>query len=208
MAFASILFASKSESSNNKLGDICKEYISIPNKRFESENLIKIKNHIEKYELLIVKELKFDMPTDLPYDFINVYSDILYPDNSEDIANFASKIACDSFFTYANNIYKNYVVALASLVIAAKFLNIPTILDDNFKYIKNMKKFQKKNISEIDFCKALFEYDGKNIDEDNDDGYFEGLELSEKLYPNMKMDDLFDCVKMILEFYEDMNNPK
>ena len=31
------------------------------------------------------------------------------------------------------------------------------------------------------------------------------LELSEKLYPNMKMEDLLGCIKMIIEFYENMN---
>ena len=44
--------------------------------------------------------------------------------------------------------------------------------------------------------------------DDNDEEYFEKLSLCEKLYPNMKMEDLLDCIKMIIGFYEDMNKPE
>ena len=30
----------------------------------------------------------------------------------------------------------------------------------------------------------------------------------QKLFPNLKLDDLTDCVVMIMEFYEDMNSEK
>ena len=74
-------------------------------------------------------------------------------------------------------------------------------------------------MNEEDFKKELYKYDNnywvvkneKNNEmeiDDNDEEYFEKLSLCEKLYPNMKMEDLLDCIKMIIGFYEDMNKPE
>ena len=193
---AALLLSTKTKSSQNRLKDICKEY-----------------------ELHILKALDYNIPDEFPYDFINIYSEILYPNNNEEIANLACKIANDSYFTLANNIYKNYIVALACIYIAAKFLDIPTILDENFKFLDNMKRVNKKKMNEEDFKKELYKYDNnywvvkneKNNEmeiDDNDEEYFEKLSLCEKLYPNMKIEDLLDCIKMIIGFYEDMNKPE
>ena len=176
----------------------------------------KLKQHLIKYELDLLKTLDYNIPDEFPYEFISIYSEILYPNNDQEIANLATKIANDSYFTLANNIYKNYVVALACIVIAAKFLDIPTILDENFKFLENMKRVNKKKMSEEEFNKELYQYDNnywnvlneKNdameIERKDEDEYFIKLSLCEKLYPNMKMEDLLGCIKMIAEFYEDM----
>ena len=177
------------------------------------EGLHQIKEQIGKYEIILLKQLNYNVPEEFPYDFIYVYSELLYPNNAQEIANFGIKIANDSYFTYANNIYKNYVVALSCIIIAAKFLDIPTILDENYKYIVNMKKIHKKNISVEEFNRALIQYDNQSlrmkdsIEEEDilEDDYFEKLSLTEKLYPNLKMEELLDCIIMITEFYEDMN---
>lgn len=215
MACAALLLSSKNETSISKFNEICKEFSYIQPQGIGSEGLHKIKEHIGKHEIALLKQLNYNVPQEFPYDFIYVYSDLLYPDNSQEISNIAIKIANDSFFTYANNIYKNYVVSLACLIIAAKFLDIPTILDENFKHIDNMKKIYKKNISIEEFNKALNQYDNQNsikmrdnikeefLNEDED--YFEKLNLCQKLYPCLVLDDLLDCVEMILEFYEDMD---
>ena len=215
-ACAAILLSSKTETSQSKFTDICKEYSIIKNKALGIEGFHKIKEHIGKYEIFLLKELNYNVPQEFPFDLIYVYSELLYPDNDQEIANFAIKIANDSYFTYANNIYKNYVVALACLVVAARFLDIPTILEDNFKHIINMKNIHKKNISVEEFNKALSQYENNqfffkvknNIKEEDlidDENYFGKLTLSQKLYPTLKMEDLLDCVKIIIEFYEDMN---
>ena len=214
MACASLLLSSKNETSQSKFNDICKEYSIIHNKEIGTDGLHKIKEHIGKYEIILLKQLNYNLPEEFPYDLIYVYSEILYPDNDQEISNISVKIANDSYFTYANNIYKNYVVALACIVIAAKFLDIPTILSENFKYIDNMRKIHKKNISVEEFNKALSQYDNQaiskikdNIEEEDfyGENYFEQLSLAQKLYPCLKMEDLLDCVIMIMEFYEDMN---
>ena len=214
MACASSLLSSKNETSQSKFNDICKEYSIIHNKEIGTDGLHKIKEHIGKYEIILLKQLNYNLPEEFPYDLIYVYSEILYPDNDQEISNISVKIANDSYFTYANNIYKNYVVALACIVIAAKFLDIPTILSENFKYIDNMRKIHKKNISVEEFNKALSQYDNQaiskikdNIEEEDfyGENYFEQLSLAQKLYPCLKMEDLLDCVIMIMEFYEDMN---
>ena len=216
IACASLLLSSKNETSQNKFNDICEEYSLIHNKAKYVE-LHKIREHINKYEILLLKQLNYYVPQEFPYDLINYYSQLLYPNNFQEIENVAIKIANDSYFTYANNIYKNYVVALSCLVIAAKFLEIPTILDDDFRNIDNMKKIYKKNISEEEFLKALNQYDNQlmylneeKIEEDikmeDEDNYFDYLTKWQKLYPCLKLDDLLDCVLMIMEYYEDMND--
>ena len=214
MACSAVLLSSKHEASTNKFNDICKEYSIIHNKGVDPD-FHKIREIIGKYEILLYKQLNFNILIEFPYDLINAYSSILYPNNEQEMVNTSTKIANDSFFTYANNIYKNYVVALACLVIASRFLDIPSIIDENFKNINNMKKIYKKNISKKEFERALIQYENKyNVKEngnsvmEEEDDYFEKLTECQKLYPGLEMDDLLDCVLMILEFYEDMNVEK
>ena len=213
---ASLLLSSKNETSQNKFNDICREYSLIRNKGLDIE-FHKIREHIIKYEILLLKQLKYYVPQEFPYDLINYYSELLYPNNFHEIENIAIKIANDSYFTYVNNIYRNYVVALSCLIIAAKFLEIPTILDDDFENIDYMKKIHKANISEEEFLKALNQYhnqfiifDNKKKEEDlkmeDEDNYFDNLTKCQKLYPCLKLEDLLDCVLMIMEYYEDMND--
>ena len=217
---SSLLLSSKTKSSQPRLKEICEEYNLIKSKTSQMETPHKVKQHIGKYELYLLKALDYNIPEEFPYDLINIYSEILYPNNDQEIANLATKIANDSFFTLANNVYKNYIVALACIVISAKFLDIPSILEDNFKFLENMKRVNKRKMTEDEFNKELYQYDNnrwnpskdKNdemeIEGKEEDEYFEKLSLCEKLYPNMKMNDLLGCIKMIIEFYEDMGKEK
>ena len=216
LACAAILLSSKTQTSQSKFNDICKEYFYIQSKIIDSESFNKFKEQVRKYEIFLLKELNFNVPEEFPFDFICVYADLLYPDNEKEIIDLAIKIANDSYFTYANNIYKNYIVALACLIISARFLDIPNILDENYKYINNMKKIYKKNITEQEFNKNLSQYNNQifikdiekeeNESKNEDEKYFENLTLYEKLHPNLKMDDLLDCINFIIEFYDDMND--
>ncbi len=216
VACAAILLSSKTQTSQSKFNDICKEYSNIQSKIIGPEGVHKIKEQIGKYEIFLLKELNFNVPEEFPFDFIYVYADLLYPDNEQEITDLAIKIANDSYFTYTNNIYKNYVVALACLIISAKFLDIPTILEENYKYINNMKRIYKKDITELEFNKILSQYNnkiymksnekGENDNKNEDENYFENLSLCQKLHPNLKMDDLLDCIKLISEFYDDIYN--
>ena len=213
-ACAAILLSSKTQTSQSKFNDICKEYSNIQSKLIGSEGFHKIKEQISKYEIFILKELNFNVPEEFPFDLIYVYADLLYPDNEQEIIDLATKIANDSYFTYANNIYKTYVVALACLVISARFLDIPNIFDENYKYINNMKRIYKKNITEEEFNKILSRCNNQiymkedeneeNESKNEDEKYFESLSLCQKLHPSLKMEDLLDCIKLIAEFYEDM----
>jgi hypothetical protein len=154
------------------------------------------------------------MNINLANEFIYVYSAILYPDNEEDIVQFALKVSNDSFFTYANLLYKNYIVAIASVVIAARFLCLPTPLDKDFRYLPNMRRFSDPIGTEEEFNKKLLNYENKSFHLRNDllqsgdvnmelFSYFETLEVHKKIHPNLEIEDLGDCVKMILEYYED-----
>ena len=216
LACAAILLSSKTQTSQSKFNDICKEYYNIQSKIIGPEGVHKVKEQIGKYEIFLLKELNFNVPEEFPFDFICVYADLLYPDNEQEIIDLAIKIANDSYFTYANNIYKNYIVALSCLIISARFLDIPNILEEYYKYINNMKRIYKKNITEQEFNKILSQYNNQIFIKDNekeeneskneDEKYFENLTLCQKLHPNLKMEDLIDCIKLIIEFYDDMND--
>ena len=215
LACAAILLSSKTQTSQNKLNEICKEYINYQNKMIGPDELHKIKEDIGKYEIILLKELNFNIPEEFPFDYIYVYADLLFPENEQEIIDLGIKIANDSFFTYANNIYKNYVVAISCLIISARFLNIPNILEENYKYINNMKRFHKKNITESEFNIALSQYnnqyylkkenDENDINKKEEEEYFEKLNIYQKLHPFLKKGDLSDCIKLIVEFYEDIN---
>jgi hypothetical protein len=215
IACASILLSSKTQTSQNKLNEICKEYINYQNKMIGPDELHKIKEDIGKYEIILLKELNFNIPEEFPFDYIYVYADLLFPENEQEIIDLGIKIANDSFFTYANNIYKNYVVAISCLILSARFLDIPNILEENYKYINNMKRFHKKNITESEFNIALSQYnnqyylkkenDENDINKKEEEEYFEKLNIYQKLHPFLKEEDLFDCIKLITEFYEDIN---
>ena len=104
---------------------------------------------------------------------------------------------------------------MASLIISAKFLDIPNILEKDYKYINNMKRIHKKNITESEFNIALSQYNNKYylkkeneenyINKIEEEKYFESLNTYQKLHPFLKEEDLFDCIKLIIEFYEDIN---
>ena len=216
LACAAILLSSKTQTSQNKFNEICKEYSNYQSKVIGPEGVHKIKEEIGKYEIILLKELNFNIPEEFPFDYIYVYADLLFPDNEQEIINLGIKIANDSFFTLVNNIFKNYVVALGSLIISAKFLEIPNFLEENYKYINNMKKIHKKNITENEFNIALSQYnnqyylnkekDEKDINKKEEEEYFQKLNIYQKLHPFLNKEDLFQCIQLILEFYDDIKN--
>ena len=214
LACAAILLSSKTQTSQNKLNEICKEYYNYQNKLIGPEGIHKLKEEIGKYEIFLLKQLNFNIPEEFPFDYIYIYADLLFPDNVQNIILLGIKVANDSYFTLANNIYKNYVVALASLVISAKFLGVPNILEKDYKYINNMKRLHKKNITESEFNSTLSQYNNLfNIKKEKEDDsnkkeeeeYFEKLNIYQKLHPFLKKGDLSDCIKLIVEFYDDIN---
>ena len=214
LACAAILLSSKTQTSQNKLNEICKEYYNYQNKLIGPEGIHKLKEEIGKYEIFLLKQLNFNIPEEFPFDYIYIYADLLFPDNVQKIILLGIKVANDSYFTLANNIYKNYVVALASLVISAKFLGVPNILEKDYKYINNMKRLHKKNITESEFNCTLSQYNNLfNIKKEKEDDsnkkeeeeYFEKLNIYQKLHPFLKEEDLFNCIKLIVEFYDDIN---
>jgi hypothetical protein len=158
------------------------------------------------------------MNMNLPNEFIYVYSAILYPENEEDVVQFAIKVSCDSFFTFVNLLYKNYIVAIASVIVSAKFLNLPTPLDQDFRYLPNMRRFCNPAISEEEFNKKLLNFENKSFHLRNDlvengetqnaqnesESYFNSLETQKKIHPFLNIEDLRDCVCLILEYYEDV----
>ena len=60
-----------------------KKYSNIQTKIMGPEGVHKIKEQIGKYEIFLLKELNFNVPEEFPFDYIYVYSDLLYPDNEQ-----------------------------------------------------------------------------------------------------------------------------
>ena len=215
LACAAILLASKQENAQNKFNEISKEYFRANSKIFNTINAVlksednqKIKDKIATYEIALLKTLHFDIKVELPFDFIYVYSTLLYPDNETDIIHTSIRVANDSFFTYANNVYKNYVVAVASITIAARFLGLPTVFESDFKHIDTMRRVNVKGKSVEEFERSLLSWENKrvfNVSEipPEEKEYFDKLSVAEKIHPKMRMDDLIGCVEMILEYYND-----
>jgi len=114
------------------------------------------------------------------------------------------------------------VVAVACIIIAAKFLALPTPFDKNFRNTENMKMFSMPPATEEEFNKRLLNYENKSFHLDNtvffglsgsmttnENSYFDILEWNKKIHPYMEIDDLTDCIRVILEYYEDgMKNDK
>lgn len=191
-----------------------KELIQVPNAEIKN-----LRNQILDKELSIMKSFNNLLPDEFPFEYSYLYSVVLYPNNKEEIYNFANKICIDSYFTYANNLYKPYVVALACIFFAAKFLDIATFLDKNFKNLDQMKFIHKYNMNEKEFLRALYKYEedpaqllieqnkdeNESSDEENKYLYFIGLSLDKKLHPLLKMEELLECIEMISDFYEKMS---
>ena len=212
----SIKLKSSQKDNLNKIFEI---YIS--NKKEElgkniltKKEIYNIRNNILDIEIKIMKLFDNILPDNFPFEYIYLYSHILYPDNDQEIYNLGCKICIDTYFTYANNIYENYVVALACIFISAKFLDIKNILDKNFKNIDKMKYIHEKNIDENMLIKSMYLFledptqlliNEKDVDiEEKKDIYFNSLSFDKKLHPLLKMDDLLDCIEMISDFYEEI----
>ena len=178
------------------------------------KEIYNLRNKILDIEIKIMKLFDNILPDKFPFEYIYLYSQILYPENDQEIYNLGCKICIDSYFTYINNIYENYIVALACIFISAKFLDIKNILDKNFKNIDKMKYIHEKNIDENIFIKSMYQFIDDPvqllINEKNDDIgkkkdiYFNNLSLEKRLHPFLKMDDLLDCIEIISDFYEEI----
>jgi hypothetical protein len=229
VACSALTLSIKSKASKTfVLNDIFMIYMS-KKKNVEIKDLIKVPNaeiknlrdQIFDKELSILKLFNNLLPDEFPFEYAYLYSIILYPNNQEEIYNFAKKICIDSYFTYANNLYQPYVVALACIFFAAKFLDISTFLDKNFKNLEQMKFIHQDNMNEKQFLKALYKYEedpaqllikqnkneneNESIDEENKYFYFNCLSLDKKLHPLLKMKELLECIEMISDFYEEMS---
>ena len=62
LACAAILLSSKTQTSQNKLNEICKEYYNYQNKLIGPEGIHKLKEEIGKYEIFLLKQLNFNIP--------------------------------------------------------------------------------------------------------------------------------------------------
>ncbi len=74
-----------------------------------------------------------------------------------------------------------------------------------------MKRFYDPNSdSEEEFNKRLLNFENKSFslssDLNKEMDSFDMLALNKKIHPCLNLEDLNDCVKMILEFYEDCAN--
>jgi hypothetical protein len=160
-------------------------------------------------ELILLKSLNFEINFTPPNEFIIVYTTILYPENDSDMLRYALKICNDSFFTYVNNTYKNYVVAISCIMLAAKFLSLPSVNDKSFKNLDNMKALHIPPAEEAEFNERLLTFGNRTMNVDRDGGsYYDILEWNKKVHPYMSLNELTECLKLLVDFYDDVNNTK
>jgi hypothetical protein len=128
------------------------------------------------------------------------------------VLDFALKISNDSFYTYMGLIYKNYVVAIACIVVAAKFLSLPSVMDQNFKNLENMRSFAEPPVEEEEFNSRLLSFENRSLNQSKDNislnygnnkSYFDILDWNKKIHPYMNVDDLLNCINMLYETYDD-----
>ena len=182
--------------------------------KLSNREIINLRNLILDKEISILKLFDNSLPDQFPFEYIYLYSKILYPNNEEEIYNLGNKICVDSYFTYVNNIYQTYIVALACIFIASKFLDIKNFFEKDFKNLDKMKYIHEKNMDENQFIKALYKFIDDPINlmisengidyEKNKEKYFNELNIDKKLHPLLKMNDLLDCIEMISDFYEEI----
>jgi hypothetical protein len=215
IACAAVLISSKAQSSQNKFNEICREYHIMSSRIKNQSNFIdnlrpedttKIKEIIGKYEIILLKTLDFNIPENFPYDYINIYSDILYPMNENDIIGVSISICNDSYFTYINNLYEPYIVALCCILLASKFLYLPNFFDNQFKYINKMKQINYQKMSKIEFNSKLLSFSDLNTRNNTpeEDQYFNSLNIYQKIHPYLEKTQVEDCCTKIIEYYEDM----
>ena len=76
-------------------------------------------------------------------------------------------------------------------------------LTSNNKQFFNLRYFSKDPNNNLTLNDI---YSGNGMSKSEDKDYFDKLTKCQKLYPCLKLDDLLDCVLMIMEYYEDMDN--
>ena len=90
-------------------------------------------------------------------------------------------------------------------------------MDKNFRHLANMKNFWTPPAMSIEeFNKRLLNFENKsfhlmenlspNQSSHNDQSviYFNNLEWNKKVHPGLELNDLMDCISMIIDYYEDL----
>jgi len=152
--------------------------------------------------------MNFDYGMKHPFDYIKAYSAVLYPSREEDVIHYSNKICCDGYYTNVNLLYKPYVVAVASIILATKILKIPSVMDEDFSNFNNLKFLFFPPLNEREFNKELLNFDNEKLgrqnregelgefDDNNDDGdssaktYFDCLEWNKKVHQYLEIEDL------------------
>lgn len=107
------------------------------NKKISEDNayLKEIGLKILNLEVVLLKNLEFKVKFYLPRSFVSFYCYNMFKsdfDEYQKILELAYKIEADSFFTYVNNLFPPYVVALSCIELACKLLDIKSISDSDF----------------------------------------------------------------------------
>ncbi len=105
--------------------------------------------------------------------------------------------------------FKNYVIAIACIIIAAKFLSLPTLMDKNFKHLDNMKHFHLPPAMEEEFNRRLLSFENKTLNADKvlatESSYYDILDWNKKVHPYLELEELGECLKMLVDFYDEAN---
>jgi hypothetical protein len=233
---AAIVISTKYNNIHGKIGEISKTYFTINQKMMgqvsnivKKEDINKVYDKIFLAETKIYKTFVFDIRHFLPNDYIIIYTNILYLENEEEVMSLSTKISNDHYYTLAPLCIKPYVIALSSIILAADILNLQRIdKEEGIEKLEKMKSFyfnwkqSKLNENTEDlFNKILLSFDNSGLNYsnqitiNNENQYnFTYLKWFEKLHPFLNYAELYLCINMVNEFYNDnlstyeTNNPK
>lgn len=145
MSCAALLLACKVEDFHDcNIKSIVRSHVSKDISIFDNKNkksiddlnyLKEIGQKIINLEVILLKHLEFKVKYYLPKNFITFYCYNLFKFNMEEyqtVLELAYKIEADSFFTYVNNLFPSYVVALSCIEISCKLIGIKSITDKEF----------------------------------------------------------------------------
>lgn len=146
MSCAALLLACKVEDYKINVNEIIRNHLFAETTIFKDNSVItqnEIKDSIQKVcslELKLLKVLNFKVRYNKPLDFLNYYTSLLFPEHEKEIMSFAKFIERDSYFTYVNNLFLPYTVALACLHICCSLLEIKDFTSPEFNQFSLLRE--------------------------------------------------------------------
>jgi hypothetical protein len=81
-------------------------------------------------------------------------------------------------------------------------------MDKNFKHLDNMKHFHIPPATEDEFNRRLVSFENKTLSAEKvnaESSYYDILDWNKKVHPNLELNDLTECLIMMVDYYDEAN---